>query len=447
MMAACLTIGAAVGLLVRDSTAEFGILLGHHLPMAQWWMGGPRRDVLTYPMWGYPALLTLLPVGWLQVAQVLAGSATLALVWLAARREVTRPRLLLWLLVLAVPWHALCVGWWPMGPASCLALAAAIGLARAHGVRQAALAGLLLGLALQFRSEWLLLPPAVLLVSAATRLGRGAPHLQWGTWATWAVVAVALLGPWALHHRQQTGRLALTSTNGGMVAYVSLGQLPNNPWGIVHDDGYAAAVLKRQGIVAAPWSHTGHQALQRLTVEAITGRPVDYARKVVHNLRNVFLGGLYVGELSTDPADAERLDVLRERVKLLIGLNPNSAEIERYRQTGAWDGPGPSARSLLSLAWQSVGVAVGSIYLLAMVIGLVIVWRTGSPTLLQQVFAALILAQIANVALLQYQPRHVGAVELAGAPFVAEALTLLAARVRSSRVAGAWRQKSQGLGE
>ena len=60
----------------------------------------------------------------------------------------------------------------------------------------------------------------------------------------WAALSLLSLTPWALHAHRHTGHAALSSTNSGMVAYITLGQLPDNPWGVQHIDGAAGAAAR-----------------------------------------------------------------------------------------------------------------------------------------------------------------------------------------------------------
>jgi hypothetical protein len=51
-----------------------------------------------------------------------------------------------------------------------------------------------------------------------------------------AIVYLALL-PWGMYAKHVTGHFLLSSTNGGHVLFIGLGQLPDNRWGITYSDG------------------------------------------------------------------------------------------------------------------------------------------------------------------------------------------------------------------
>jgi len=291
----------------------------------------------------------------------------------------------------------------------------------------AVLGGAMFGACLNVRSELLLWLPAVLAVVVAARWLTGDRVYQPTTVVAFSVTAILLLVPWSLFYRAQAGHLSLTSSSGGMVAYISLGQLPDNPWRIRHDDDEAWKVLRARGLNVDPVSDQGDRALRDAFSQAILAEPLAYLRKVAHNARSVWLGGFYVGELRVD--DKLQVDVLREHLKLALGLNPNLNEIDAYRAQGVWHVGQLSLWAALALTWQMLGVGLGSLYLLVMLVGLVGTARTWLQHPLLVLLAAIITAQVVLVAALQYQPRHVNVVYLAGAPFV----VLACSRVRAVR--------------
>ncbi len=97
------------------------------------------------------------------------------------------------------------------------------------------LAGILQGIALNLRSDYFyflfLLSIFLLLLYflSKTKIKPIATFIFFG-------ISLLILVPWMLHTHKFTGKYIPTSTNGGHVLYIGLGQLPNNVWGITPDD-------------------------------------------------------------------------------------------------------------------------------------------------------------------------------------------------------------------
>ena len=148
------------GLLFRHS--RIGVF-AFVVDIAAWLRGGPMPEVVTWPAWGYAWVVAWLPsFGWIIALQASLGA--LALGTLAVRLRAAIPvqgTLIAIMCVLAIPWHDLEVTLYPSAPAASLALLALLSLERAlakGSFQWAAAAGILLGLAQNFRTEIVLLP-------------------------------------------------------------------------------------------------------------------------------------------------------------------------------------------------------------------------------------------------------------------------------------------------
>lgn len=411
---------AMIAWLLIDSQPENGIFLGHYLPMARWLQGEGQRGLLTYPIWGYPAVLTLFSPTVVIGLQTLLCALTLAAVWLCLRDVVSDREILRCFVLFAVPWFALCAGLWPMGLAGCLALLALLALQRGIDADRfvfVAVGGALMGLALNFRSEFIVWIGWLGPLLCATRHPLVPRPRRFKYLAGFTAIALLCLLPWALFYRANTGHVSLSSSNGGMVAYLSLGQLPDNPWRIVHDDGFGRTALRARGVDADPLSDVADREFHRALLEAVKTHPTAFTRKILHNVRNVWLGGFYVGELSTSAADQVALDVWREHLKLRLGLNPNHTEITAYKASGVWDSAVLSTRGVGALLWQLTGVLFGVGYLALMAIGLVWDRKRWTHEHIALLFFAVIGAQLCLASFLQDQPRHVTILYVVGLPF------------------------------
>jgi hypothetical protein len=404
-----------------DSPAEQGILRLHYLPTAEWLLGNRESLRPTFPLWGYPLWLAVWPPAGARVLQVVLGAVVAAL--MAERVSLVEGipgRIVHGIAILLVPWYALCGALWPQGLAAGLLTLGILGLAeglKSSSWKLAAASGLAAGLATQFRSE-------ALLIGLSLGLGTSLLwHKRRRLAALWLSCMLSCTIPWTLHGYTATGVVSPTASNGGMVAYITLGQLDDNPWHIEHRDGAATtAVREVLGPDADPISPEGDAVLRQLWFSAIREQPGAFARKVLGNTLMVPRGGLWMGE--TGLADPEALDVIRERAKISLGLRPNERDVARYKTSGRWDDVAWSPGLIVDLVWNGVALFFGNLYILGVVIGVGICRHRLHEPLLALLLAAIVL-QWSLVALLQYHPRHVTVFALWGLPFAAATLRLL----------------------
>ncbi len=411
-------IGVLVFVLNRNPLAEQNVFLQQHIPYADYLRGEGSRTVTTYPMWGYPALVALLgdvP----RVALQFALAAAVATITLRIAKRNT-PHGIWWHVIAAgvlVPWFAL----GSLNSASAVAVPlvwlSVFAFVRAEREKRSlwsfAGAGALLGLAVNFRSEFvplaLVVPAAGLVWTFAT--SRGLPRRRFPGPMTFAALALLPLAPWAALSYETTGTARLSSSNAGAVSVISLGQLPGNPWGIIHDDSEALRLLGEAGYEElAPYSEDGDRRLREMFVELITDDPLAYASKVMHNARNVFAGGLYFGDWDAwfPGIGTERVDVVKEKLKSRFGLNPNARQIEAYKAAGLWDdSPTPSEMGLLAVATFYV-LGTDVLFLVAVAAALYLAFSRRLASW-EAVATGLLLYVVALATLLQYQPRHMNA--------------------------------------
>ena len=270
----------------------------------------PRQDFCespTFPMWGYGFLL----VGTERKLALLVGqgAAAIAAAWYLLRTlerlEILQGlglRLVKLALVVSVPWYAFSALRWPYSEAISLVLVGLALLLRAVSSSRRPLlvfvgSGLLFGLALNFRSDYIALPLVAAVVAVALsrkRLETAASMLVWI-----CAILVALV-PWMAYSHRATGHFLLTSTNSGHVLYISLGQLPGNPWGITPFDGDPRMQRELD-------AHFGTKDTQSLTyasdvylrhrfVQLVRQHPVAWLHKDVVNGVHTLTEGFYSGE-------------------------------------------------------------------------------------------------------------------------------------------------------
>lgn len=263
----------------------------------------------TFPMWGYGVLLTLfdgkLPILALQTAMMLA--VTFLFIRAVERRALLDPlslRLLKLISVVSVSWYALFSVLWPYAIAAALLVGWIVSTSVAverRSFKWAVVAGSLLGLSLNFRSDHLLLPVggvAVFLIAAG--LSRRTVSLA----AVWFLSTYLWLIPWALYTNRVVGRPLLTSTNGGVVLFIGLGQLPTNPWGITPSDADPVMHrILREKLGPEYWftSYEANKIMGEEFVDRLVRRPTAYLKKIVYALGMTVTQGAYRGEFHQAP--------------------------------------------------------------------------------------------------------------------------------------------------
>ena len=441
----------AVGLLVAffnsNHSIEQGIYRSHYVTMAEHFESGTPRDPMTYPIWGYPLVLAVLSRNALIVPlQILLSSVSMFLLYLVMRSQVKAPRGVLEVLFAAGwPWYTLHSVRWPMSPAVSLTILSLLLLwlsLKQGRWWPAVVGGILAGAALNFRSDFLFLGAFTLVLTLASRIVRRERVITVTPVAIYILVALLCLIPWGLHYKAETGHFSLTSSHGGMVAYISLGQLPSNPWEIVHNDGTARDVVEEIDPEMFPYSDQGNRILTDRFLSSIKSHPGAYARKVVGNLTGVFVGGFYNGEPGTRSTETNRsLEILKEKLKERFGFHPNVQEIAAYTESGEWDDFSADPVSVAVMLLLLAATALGAAFLVLSLLGLVTSARRITTEPFYMLMASVVMYQWLTVSLLQYQPRHVNGIYLCSIPFFLAGARLLFAQLARLR-AGLHRARS-----
>ena len=401
--------------------AQQGSFAAGHLALAKSLAAGHGYamipgEPLFSPLWGY-ALLTaaLLPLGspecWLWLAQLLLCLAALVVFY---RTFALTPKG--WHLVLLLPFAALMSVKWPDAPTGCLLFLLWAGLRRyvSDGKRSALLvAGCLAALLANFRSEYLLFPAALALPAALPSFREWRRRLL--TAAIVLLLAmIAGLAPWSWRAHRHGGPWLLSATNGGGVAYISLGQLPGNPWGIRPVDETMWAQAEKNGL-ASPFTFAGNALLLKDFRKAVAAHPVAFAGKALLNMGRVAIGGLYVGEYDAWLISPAR----RGEIGEIISREGRFAALR-----DVW--PSEAAALVAQFVFHKLYAVL--------FFGLIVAWivagrrmRRGEQRLLFALATTLFVYKIVLVGLLQYEPRHINAVYL---PLLGLVMTALPGRRR-----------------
>ena len=427
-------------LLLYHSKEEEGVF-GFILRIAAWLRGGPMPEVVTWPAWGYAWVVAWLPsFGWIIALQ--ASISALALAILAARLRATMPghaSLIAALCVFAIPWYNLQVTLYPSGPSASLALLAILALDRSlakGSFRWALAAGILLGIAQNFRTEIVLLPTFLAIVLHLLRrfLKVQIPSLK-PMWI-FVTVALAMQMPWAQFYHQHAGRYSLTESNFGHVVYVSLGSSLHNPWGIEANDQAAYKAVKDGGHSFSSLSEPGNRYLLNLAVEKIKEHPTGLIGRTLQQLRNTLLAPFNWGEPNLAPSGARHLDVLRQELKSRLGIGVNVLKLREYRERGLESQAEKDWPAMLALIYQMIMTGLGSAVLALGILGMGIVllrpeMRPATPLL--WIMGATVTYKLLQNVLLFYQVNYLNSVYPLFIPFVVVSVMFIGKFSRHAR--------------
>jgi hypothetical protein len=322
-------------------------------------------DSSTFPMWGYGWLLLLSqskPVLLFIHCSLSIGSVLFLLTTVRTAFSLTnfQYNLLKWLVVLSLPWYALNSVLWPHTIAVSLLLISLALLIRAHCSATAEfrlwlLSGLSFGIMLNFRSDFILLPIGLMLILLL--FGHDSILVRIRRILAWCAPMFLVMVPWGIYTNETTGHYLQTSTNGGHVLYIGLGQLPGNSWGITprDEDPSMAALLEQEfGEPVSSLTYEADVVLKARFRELVFASPGEYARKVLHNIRLLLFGGAYAGAFHEQTACQP--DCLNKYVNLGQSIS-SQGQVARGLLTGRLNiNPGLAFTDYLRLTLLSVSV-------------------------------------------------------------------------------------------
>lgn len=397
------------GLVLLEITAVF--ILDYHHEAEQDVYNGPfiesarslwetgtyalNGEAAFYPMWGYPIFVLLCGFSSVILLVVQGALCFGAIGYFYATHHI-KPRF--FHIPAMLPFVALCSIKWPnaiTGVLLAVFICSFSSYLSKPSLKTLLLGGLAAGLAVNMRGESWIWGPA-LFFSLIFPLGPGmrAKGARFGA----AVIIIQLLciSPWTIRAYTQLGVPRLTPTHGGGLALVSLGQYPDNPWGVENLDSYVHSFAEKRNL-GSPYAPTADAAMRKEFVRLITEDPAAYARKVFHNLSNFFRHGVFTGQFFTftlTEADYWKTFNMIKAVGVAATLKelPLSATVPIIVCLGL--------DYLFRAGWLLLLFAAAAI--------LADLMRRGEPVPpMISLTIAFTLATIALVSLLHYEPRHV----------------------------------------
>lgn len=304
-----------------------------------------RQDSSTFPMWGY-GLIPLLFGGkaWLVVA--LQQALSLFVIYRADKwlQEVGNEKSFIYFRIfslLGICWWVFGSVLWPYSLAANFMVLNVIYLCKAYQdgkVKWVIIAALLAGLMLNLRSDYLYLIGVISLLLPLYFFRKGR-SLFIASLSYPLIVLLALL-PWAIHSKAWTGQYSLTSSNSGHVFYISLGQLPGNPWGITPVDGDPAMrnIIDEQiGPDEITTSPAATKVLMKAWKENVKDHPGAYVRKVGWAATQIFMRPFSTGQhFRRFYSDEQVADTKKNELKQSIRLRDPKMLINQVLTPANW---------------------------------------------------------------------------------------------------------------
>jgi hypothetical protein len=302
--------------------AQLGIYTGWMLPLGESLRNGHgyalNGEPALYPMWGYPALIALAgmigdPSLMLRILQFILALAGIISFY---RTLGIEPKLRQ--VPLLLPYIAAESARWPEAivlPLIMIALGFHYRYLRDGDWKMLLAGSVLFGIILNVRCEYLSVPFFILPLYPLLRRAVRPRRIMTLAAVTFAAGLIALL-PWALRSFMLDGKPRFSSSNGGQIAYISLGELRDNPWKITPLDSSGEAFARAHGI-PYNYSAAGDSLLQSAFIARVRQHPAAYAHKVLGTFTSALTGGVYVGEYSSLFMSPSRLDSIGMATALL----------------------------------------------------------------------------------------------------------------------------------
>lgn len=258
-----------------------------------------------FPMWGYGFVLFVLKSK--TVIIILQQTFNLLSVYLIEAllgqltfnsKQIKAYRVFMFF---AFCWYLFHTGFWPYSFATLFLifslLLLCLGITKGK-LKHYIVSAVLYGLVLNLRSDYLYYFMFLIPSMATWVYFKRREHLL--NIAAWVILVFLLMVPWGMHTHKHTGKAVMYSSNGGHHLFISLGQLPNNVWGITADDS-DPLMRKIVDDAVGPQERTvGHKAdpvLRKEWKSRVLKEPGEYILKCLFNMYSLFTRPFTHGEV------------------------------------------------------------------------------------------------------------------------------------------------------
>ena len=283
---------------------------------------------VTFPMWGYGLIFSLTKSKFLIIVfQQILTLLTILFIDLSiySFKWSNHSRFLFRLsILLSFNWFFFHTSLWPYSISSNLLLLSLFLLLHffyRNKFIYIILSGISFGLVVNFRSDYYYFAYFLFFVIIILRVFK---KLNFKTirFVFWIIIITIMLIPWGIYTYKITGHYLQTSTNGGHVIFISLGQFPNNNWGITQRDNDPKMRLLLKDKFGDSISSVEYKAdvfLKKQWFESIRNDPGEYIKKACFNVFQVFRSPFYIGDIEksnfTTNFTTKKHEMLRERIK------------------------------------------------------------------------------------------------------------------------------------
>lgn len=279
--------------------AQQVVFTDYYIPLAESILNnfeyGINGKLMTYPMWGYSFFMILGRV-FGSFDNVLIIQFILSILAIFSIYKNFGIEFKNWHLLLFIPFISLCsVKWNDAIVASFIVfyISSLYKTTQNNSIKLNIIAGLLFGVILNLRSEYILLLPIQFLIFISVKSVRQSVKLK--KHSVIYLTSILTLLPWGIRNYIEFDEFKIGSSNGASVMYISLGQLEDNIWGINPVDETAFKLVKKKG-VRDPYSLEGEKILTEEFISKVVENPDEYVKKIINNLAKFVTGGVYTGE-------------------------------------------------------------------------------------------------------------------------------------------------------
>ncbi len=176
--------------------------------------------------------------------------------------------------------------------------------------------GILFGILLNFRSDFYYYFIFVFIILIILKLCKKIiVDFKW--LIVWLLLINLFLVPWGIYTFKRTGHYIQTSTNAGHVFFISLGQLPNNCWGITPKDGdplMKELLQKKFGANANSLNYESDKFLLKQWKNNVRNHPFEYAKKCLYNIFMILKSPFYCGNVIYNFYSSEEISAIKTEI-------------------------------------------------------------------------------------------------------------------------------------
>ena len=280
-------------------------------------------NIYSWPMWGYGLVLLLGSKWFIITSQQMVTFIVLIQLRQRFRRilDFNAFSFLSISLLAAFPWFVFHSSLWPYSISANLMSIGLVYLGAGldkNNLSNVLKSGFLFGVVLNFRSDYYYLFWIFFVAIFSFSLYQR-NWLKIKLICYWKFLILILILPWYFYTQKYTGQGSFVSSNSGHVFFISLGQSPNNPWGITTSDSdslmYSLVKLKFGENESSLSSRSNKFLMEEFKMRVISDK-MAFFDKCVSNLKMLMVNPFYFGNLRNGiNLDDENFNQLKTAVR------------------------------------------------------------------------------------------------------------------------------------